>query len=146
MDEMLVLQLLSALGVLLFSVGTVLSFWLMRRPWTRAKRFVGQGRTTRGVVVGHVGGGFTESGETMYSPEIEFVDRTGRTFRITSSMSSTHPSPIGTPVDVAYDVNDPRKGVVLGAARILALVGSGMAALFGLCAAGSAIAFVALSV
>ncbi len=72
-------------------------------------------------------------------------DRTDRTFRTVSRSTATHPAPIGTAVALAYDVNDPSRAVSVGGARTLAIVGTGLAALFALLAASCVVTFVALS-
>jgi hypothetical protein len=140
-----VLQLLAALGVPLFGLGSFLFLWLMRRPMRRAKRYVVRGGFATGTVVGHVAAGHTDSSDSMYADEVEFVDRMGRVFRIVSSTASTHPTRKGTPVDVAYDVDDPRRGMVIGAARYLALAGTLAGTAFALLAIASAICFLAIA-
>jgi hypothetical protein len=145
MSEMEVLQLLAALGVPLFGLGAFLFLWLMRRPLRRAKRYIGRGGFATGSVVGHILTGQTDSNASMYSDEVEYIDRTGRPFRIVASTASTHPTRKGTPMDVAYDVDDPGRGVVIGAARYLALAGTIAGAAFAALAVASAVCFVAIS-
>lgn len=145
MEHRLVLQLGSLLCAGLFALGAVLFFTLMRRPWARARRYIARGGSTTGVVVGHAGGGTTESGYTTYAVVVEYRDPSGRPFRIVSPGAATHPDPIGTQLPVAYDVAEPSRGVIVGSSRTLALVGTGLSALFALLSLGCLGGLVALS-
>jgi hypothetical protein len=144
MDDHQVSQLMSALGVPLYALGAALFFTLMRRPWKRGKRYIDQGGSAQGVVVGHIAAGSPESGKSLYALEVEFHDRAGRAFRIVSMGATSSPLPVGTPLAVAYDVNDPNQAVIMSSARTVAFVGTCMAALFGLLAAACAVVFVVL--
>jgi hypothetical protein len=109
--------LLSATLAFFFSLLAMLFLTHMRRPWKRAQRYIKRGGVTQSQVVDHGSAGPNEDGAPMYTTIVEFSDATGRRFRTQEMGAASSPKPIGTVLEVAYDVNDPRNAVVIGAAR-----------------------------
>lgn len=139
MDETSILKVAAPVCALAFILGAVLSYKLMRRGWARCLRFMEQGGLAEGTVVAHLPRSLTsEHGiSDGFALLVEYRDRTGTPHRIESGSVATHPSPIGTPVRVAYDPRAPGEARLADEARTLARVGTGLAALLLLGAAGN---------
>ncbi len=136
--------LLSGLGVPFFGLGATLFFWLMRRPWNRAKRNMQRGGVAEGEVVSYENKGFTKSGKPTLALVVEYRDQSNQVFRTVSNMAASRPKPVGTRLQVAYDLSNPGGGVLIGGARTLAIVGTSVGALFALLATTCAVVFVLL--
>lgn len=141
MSDWDVLYLITGLAVPFWTLAATLCFWLMRRPWRRAKRYMRRGGVAEGVVVGHEGRGSSAAGSPSAAEVVEYRDPANRVFRAVSKGGSSFCRPVGARMQVAYDPDNPGDGLVLRSEKVLALAGTLLSVLFGLFAVVSAAVF-----
>lgn len=134
------LVLLSGISVLFFSVLAALG-WGLRRPWLRAEHFLAAGGRARGHVVAHLGSGRSgDDGAILFTEVVEFRDREGVTFRVVSLGAAPNPAPLGTALEVAYNLRDPNDAVLVAGARAAAIFFTVAGGLCALCAVACTLA------
>jgi hypothetical protein len=102
------------------------------------------GGVVEGEVVSYENRGFTKSGKPTLALVVEYRDQSNLLFRTVSSGAASHPKPVGTRLQVAYDLSYPGNGVLVGGAQTLAIVGTSVGAVFALLAATCVAVFVFL--
>jgi Protein of unknown function (DUF3592) len=143
-DETAVLRWVAAFAAPGFALGALLFFKLMRRSWLRAQRYIAVGGVTQGAVVKN-GRVYSESAGTnsAWVCIVEYRDPSGESHTIVRrGVTTSTPTPIGTPVRIAFDPQFPDEAVIADFARKLYWVGWLCTFLFGAAALGCLVFFI----